>query len=500
MASLAVGLCVLMVASASTATDLARQWGQTHAYRYAWLVVPMLVYALGWHWRHAVLATCPRPCAAAIGVTAGAAVLWVAADLMNIDIGRQSALLMMVFGVVLAALGTEFIRRWAPALGLLVFLLPNADVLQPALRRATADGLYLTLQVLGLEVHREGLMLSVGANRYFVADGCSGLAYVTLLTFLGYAFGVLLYRSFWRVLALALTGGVLGVLSNLVRVNSIVLLDLWRGSQMDLTAHGYVQWTTLVLAIGLMLLLLARSDVEAMPSGARDPADREERRVRAPAWHRAAAPLAGVVGATITSLAVAAVSNGAEQSQALLRDVQPPDLGSWAVVGEASIPPVDRGGSSSHLIWRYIHGARQLQVEVVQAREQREKLSESVLAPSESEGWRDIQRQTLRTCSTNECIGFIHQIWQRSASTSLRHSYATFVVGDLMTASQLLLRARTGWAVLTGDAVHPRLIAITVDGEPISLQELHALFSAAARVRPISQARPVDSGARVAQP
>ena len=176
LARLALALGVLAVAVAPTTISLARQWAQSQAYGHAWLVLPMLLYALGWHWRQSVLATRPRPCAAGIAVTGGAAVLWAAAELMNIEIGRQFALVLMVFGVVLAALGTIFVRRWGPALVLLLFLLPSADLLQPALRWGTAEGLYLTLQALGIEVQRNGLLLSLGTNSYFVANGCSGLS------------------------------------------------------------------------------------------------------------------------------------------------------------------------------------------------------------------------------------------------------------------------------------------------------------------------------------
>ena len=124
LAHLALGLGVLTVAMTPTAITLARQWWHTQAYGQAWLVVPVLLYALGWHWRQAVLATRPRPCVAGIAATGGAAVLWAAAELMNIEIGRQFALVLMVFGVVLAAVGTTFIRRWWPALGLLLFCCP----------------------------------------------------------------------------------------------------------------------------------------------------------------------------------------------------------------------------------------------------------------------------------------------------------------------------------------------------------------------------------------
>ena len=479
LAHLALGLGVLTVTMTPTGITLARQWGQTQAYGQAWLVLPVLLYALGWHWRQTVLATRPRPCVAGIAATGGAAVLWVAAELMNIDIGRQFALVLMVFGVVLAAVGTTFIRRWWPALGLLLFLLPSAYLLQPALRWVTGEGLYFIPQALGLEVQRNGLLLSVGTHRYFVADACSGAAYVTLLTFLGYAFGVLMYRSFWRVAVLALAGAVFGILSNLVRVNSIVLLDYWRGSQMDLTSHGYVQWVSLLSAVGLMMFVVTRSNVDPAEPGKTERVSSDDRYTNRAPWRRAAALWAGFLGVTVTSVGVAAANNGAVYAGAVAPGVPPHYVNGWALVERPNTPTVE-ATVPSHLTWRYSQGARHLLMDVIQARRQGDKLSEIVVAPSESEGWLDIQRGTLRTCSVNGCAGFIHQVWQSSASTPLRHTYVTFVVADVMTASQLLLRARTGWAVLIGDAVNPRLIAITVDGEALSPHELHALLLAAA--------------------
>ena len=477
---LVLGLGLLAVAMAPTVKTLADQWTQSEAYRYGWLVLPTLFYALGWHWRQTVLSTRPRPSAAGIGVAAGAAVLWAAAQLMNIEIGRQLALVFMVFGVTHAALGTVFVRRWAPALGLLLFMLPSADVLQPVLRWGTAEGLHFTLQAMGFEVQRNGLWLSLGANRYFIADACSGLSHVTLLAFLGYAFGVLMYRSFWRVAALALAGAVFGVLSNLIRVNSIVLVDHWRGSQMDLAAHGHMQWVSLLIALGLMLFIVARSQVQVAAAETTDTAAGIDDRYAADVpWHRAAALWAGLVCLAITALVVANAGTGPLNASALLPNALPRELVGWALIEPPNVFRVDTD-VPPHLSWRYSQGARHLQVDVVQARHRSDKLSERIVALPETEGWRDIQRRTARACSASGCTGVIHQIWRRSASTPLRHTYVTFMIGDAMTASQLLLRARTAWAVLTGDAVNPRLIAMTVDGEAMSSQELQVLLSSTA--------------------
>jgi len=68
-------------------------------------------------------------------------------------------------------------------------------------------------------------VVHIGAHRYIVVDECSGLAYVTLAGFLGYCFGLLLHGSFRRAAGMALIGALLGVLSNVIRVNAIVLGD-----------------------------------------------------------------------------------------------------------------------------------------------------------------------------------------------------------------------------------------------------------------------------------
>jgi len=478
LAYLALGLGVLTFTMMPTVIMLARQ---SRASAQAALVLPVLLYAFAWHWRQPVLATRPRPCIAGIAATGGAAVLWAAAQLMNIDIGRQFALVLMVFGLVLAALGTTFIRRWWPALGLLVFLVPSADLLQPALRWITAESLYFIPQAFGLDVQRNGLLLSVGAHRYFVADSCSGAGYVTLLTFLGYAFGALMYRSFRRVAVLALAGAAFGLLSNLVRVNSIVFLDHWRGTQMDLTSHSYVQWVSLLSAVGIMMVVVVRSNVDPAEAAESDPVDPDDRSTNRSPWRRAAALWAGFLGVAVTSVAVAATDNGSVYAGAVALGVLAPDVKGWALV-ERPNTSTSEAALPSHLTWRYSQGERHLQVDVIQTRRHGDKLSEFVVAPSEAEGWGDIQREIVRTCSVKGCAGVIHRVWQSTVGTSLRHTYVTFVIADVMTASQLLFRARTGWALLKGDAVHPRLIAITVDGQAISPDELNFLLFAAAGI------------------
>ena len=73
----AVGLGAAALALWPTVRDMVGLWNAIEAYQYAWLVLPMLVYLLGWHYRNEVLALTPTPgcgggdcrrrCGAAVG-------------------------------------------------------------------------------------------------------------------------------------------------------------------------------------------------------------------------------------------------------------------------------------------------------------------------------------------------------------------------------------------------------------------------------------------------
>ena len=153
-------------------------------------------------------------------------------------------------------------------------MIPAGDVLLSPLRALTVDALALFATLAGLPHRVDGFVIFVGTHRYVVIDECAGLAYVTLASFLGYSFGLLLYRTFAKVVALALLGAALGIASNVFRVCAIVLIDWVRGSQMDLTAHGTWQWLGLLASLGALFYVLVRL------GRGRPPARRRGRRAR----------------------------------------------------------------------------------------------------------------------------------------------------------------------------------------------------------------------------
>lgn len=477
----ALGGALVAIVMAPTAIELGALWMRVEAYRYAWLVLPMLVYVLGWHWRDEILSLKPAPSSAGVVMAFIAAVLWSAANLMNIDVGRQFALVTAVHGVALAALGWSVYRRLLPALALLFLMVPSGDVLQPALRFITIQGLDLTLSWVGLPHKVDGFSLTVGAHHYVVADACSGLAHVTLMTFLGYCFGLLLSRSMFKVAALALIGGLMGIVSNLLRVNAIVFIDHAHGSQMELAAHGNVQWLALAVVLGLMLLLLSRMQPDALPSPTRDalPIHTGPRvKPSSNGWRCPAAVLAGLVVVCIAGLSAGVTSSSAWAAVHPQSSEMPLEVAGWTLSEPAqTLAPSPALDTVTHTLL-YRRQGRELRVMITQTLSIQDKLSEETLTPDRRGTWQDIRSDKPRDCSPIGCTGLTRTVWRLNRKTPLRHVYHAYSVGDFDTESKLGLRAATAWHRLTGHATGPRLVVMAIDGDEPALDDMTAVYRA----------------------
>jgi exosortase/archaeosortase family protein len=141
---------------------------------------------------------------------------------------------------------------------LLFLMIPCGDIVQPLLRDMTLKCLEWFAILGGLPHSVDGYHITFGEHEYEVLSACSGLGLFTLAGFLGYSFGLMLYHSLPRVLAMAALGAMLGILANCLRVCLIVTLDLLSGTQMELADHKGIQWLVTLLLLGGLLVLVAR--------------------------------------------------------------------------------------------------------------------------------------------------------------------------------------------------------------------------------------------------
>ena len=134
-----IGFTLALLIMWPTVLDLGQLWidGHAGAYQYAWLVLPMFFYLVGWHHRDRILAMTPEPGYAGLPLALLALVLWLAAFVNDFNLGQQLALVLVLQAIALSALGRETFRQLLPIMLLLFFMIPCGDIVQPLLRDLT---------------------------------------------------------------------------------------------------------------------------------------------------------------------------------------------------------------------------------------------------------------------------------------------------------------------------------------------------------------------------
>ncbi len=482
-------LACLVVALAlwPTAFELASVWQENGAYHYAWLVAPTFVYLVGWHYRDQILAQTPQPDAAGVIVAVVAALGWSVAAAANIDIGRQLALLVVIQGLALAALGRRLYRRLLPVMALLFLMLPSGDLLLGPLRWLTVKAVEWFALASGMPFRRDGFLVRVGEHAYIVLEACAGLAHVTLTLFLGYCFALLVYRSMGRIVALALGAAALGVVSNVVRVDTIVWIDQVRGFQMDLAAHGRVQWIALLGVLALlfygMTRLRAQAEFGVDPADPAPPRTAPATRVRPPgALTRHAPVAAGLAVLVIVGLTRVVLDEETDAFAAAPERVTPAVLAGW----ERELPATGwaDAGDLRSLAQRYRASGRELDVALVEARVAGAKLTPQPVFPDRRSGWLDVAREPLQVCPgaghgpPGGCVQLVHALWRNDDARIVRHVYYGYSIGSFQTNSTLLARLATAAARLGGQGAEAHLMALSVDGDTLEPATLYAIYSA----------------------
>ncbi|MEP6998280.1 MAG: exosortase-associated EpsI family protein [Betaproteobacteria bacterium] len=464
--------CLLVAAVMwPTLLEMTASW-RSEPYQYAWLIVPMLVYLTVWNRQSPRPQIAPQPDFTGVGVVVVAAACWGAAALMNIDVGRQFALILSLQGIAISTLGWRAYWRLFPTLALLFLMIPYGDLLQPALRMLTLKSIELFAIAANLPHSIDGFVIFIGSHRYIVLDDCSGLSYVTLATFLGYCFGLLLYRSFFRIAALSLLGAVLGVATNVLRVNAIVLIDWIRDSQMALTAHGTIQWIALFVTLGLLFYILTRLKVDASPAAfvPDAPGDAPTRRKLAPV-------VAGLSGLLIAGSAAALPANASQPPRGMPSGVLSAQIAGWARADPtASWAPGDDGQTEAMRL-TYQREGHDVEVLIITTLSPTAKLPESRLAPGDRTMWREKPVQNEVGCAGSDCIALRHASWERDHDPQMHHVYFTYSIGSFVTNSRFALRAAHGWRRLTGNRDNPRLIGFISD-DALDVDELAVAFRA----------------------
>lgn len=155
------------------------------------LLVPVVVvWLMATRWE---LVRHSRPTRSMLGpavIAAGWLISWLGYD-NAIQSFRHGGAVLVVLGGVLTVSGWDTVKRFWPALLVLVFLVPVPGMFRQQialpLQRATASATQFIFELIGLNVERSGNLLWYNGTEVAVAEACNGMRMVFVLVLVCYA-------------------------------------------------------------------------------------------------------------------------------------------------------------------------------------------------------------------------------------------------------------------------------------------------------------------------
>ena len=230
-------------------------WIASTAYNHCFLILPLVGFLL-WERRAVIASMSPAPAFWPLLLMPLLSAVWLVAAVLDINEGRQLAVVAMFEIVLLAALGPRVVWRLLAPLLFLFFLVPSGAFLVPSLQTITAKIVVAGLHVLRIPVFSDGYMIEIPEGSFEIAEACAGLRFLIASTVFGCFFAVVVYRSFLRrALFIALSLAV-PIGANGMRALGIIVLAHIEGSAAAVEAdHIIYGWLFFSLVILLLIAI-----------------------------------------------------------------------------------------------------------------------------------------------------------------------------------------------------------------------------------------------------
>jgi exosortase len=182
----------------------------------------------------------------------------------------------ILVGCMLSVLGTELIKKFAPAVLALAFLVPVPGVMRLGiaipLGTATAQVAEHFLLVFGVPVERSGTLLSINQVDVTIAEACNGLRMVLSLFFVSYVVAFSGSLS-WYVRAIVLLAApLLAILCNVIRLIPTLYLYGYASKDWAEMFHDAAGWAMLAVSYVGLIGIIRLIQWTTRPGGAPKPA------------------------------------------------------------------------------------------------------------------------------------------------------------------------------------------------------------------------------------
>jgi exosortase len=255
-----LGACVLIAGNAWA--DLAMLGWKDEESRHV-LLVPLVVAWLAWVRRQRFRACEPT------GRWVGTVLLglgWMAWSIgyrRQIQTAWHSGAVLMAMGGLLTVLGKDVLMKFFPAFVALAFLVPVSSTIRQhiavPLQHDTAWLTQNVAEVLGMQVTRQGNLLSLNGTEVAIAEACNGMRLVFTLFLACYVFAfVTPLRMYVRMIVLA-ASPLIAIAANVVRLVPTVWMFGHTSPSVAEQFHTFSGWLMLILAflalMGIVKLL-----------------------------------------------------------------------------------------------------------------------------------------------------------------------------------------------------------------------------------------------------
>jgi len=188
------------------------------------LWVPFISLGLIWNKRDQTLLPAPSFSWLGIPVIAIASVLWLIGAAAEIKLIQHFAFILGIQSVLLSCLGKALYRAYLFPFLFLFLAIPFGEGLIPILQTITAETVIFLLEIAGVSIQVEGVLLTLSSGTYEVARACAGIKFFFTSMVVGVLLAHLLYRKWIHRLALLLAAALLPIIANALRVLGILVI------------------------------------------------------------------------------------------------------------------------------------------------------------------------------------------------------------------------------------------------------------------------------------
>jgi exosortase A len=248
-------------------------WSTSLTFGHGFFIFPVTIF-LFYRLRRQLAESQPKPAAWALPLIAGALLIWMVGELVDLAVVRQFAFVSIWQLLFLLVFGWQVARASIFPLAYLYAAVPFGTSAIPTLQYITANLSVAFLRLSGVPVFLDGFHIEIPSGNFLIAEACSGVRYLIVCLAVGVLAAHLFFRSWPRRIIFVAVSFVMPIIVNGVRAYTMVMFghygryDLATG--FDHLVAGFIFMSTVLLCLlGAGVLL---RDAPAVPAASDRPA------------------------------------------------------------------------------------------------------------------------------------------------------------------------------------------------------------------------------------